>query len=97
MLRPTAIIVNSATNFLGKISYSLYLSHPLLIYASGLTIWAASIAPLPWMVVPVVTLVTAAAAIPLAWFLFTFVEAPFIAIGRRATTKQVSQPVAVSR
>jgi peptidoglycan/LPS O-acetylase OafA/YrhL len=62
MLRPMAILVNSTTSFLGKISYSLYLSHPLLIYASGLTVWAAGFAPLPWMIVPLVTMVTAGLA-----------------------------------
>jgi peptidoglycan/LPS O-acetylase OafA/YrhL len=86
-LRPTVVLVNPVTAFMGKISYSLYLSHPLLIYASGITIWAASLAPAPSLVIPFVVSMTLAVAIPLAWLLYVIVEAPFIAIGRRLTAR----------
>ncbi len=84
-LRPTVVLVNPGTEVLGKISYSLYLSHHLLIYASGITTWAAGMAPAPWLLVPIVVSATLAVAIPLAWLLYVVVEAPFIAIGKRVS------------
>ena len=89
-LAPFWLLANPFTRFLGKISYSLYLSHPLLIYATGISVWAASLAPGPALVVPMVALVTLSAAIPLAWILYLFVEAPFIRLGRRLTSGPVT-------
>ena len=89
-LAPVRLLVNPATRFLGMISYSLYLSHPLLIYSTKVSVWAASLAPNQYLVVPVVAIVTLSCAIPISWLLYTLVEAPFIRLGRRLTTVPIS-------
>lgn len=72
---PTRALAVGPMQFLGKISYSLYLVHwPLLIVPQVLVGWRE---PLPaW-----VPLLLALAAIPIAWLLWRFVEEP----GRRGT------------
>ena len=85
-LAPVRLLVNPVTRFLGMISYSLHLSHPLLIYSTKVSVWAASLAPNQYLVVPVVAIVTLSCAIPISWLLYTLVEAPFIRLGRRLTT-----------
>jgi peptidoglycan/LPS O-acetylase OafA/YrhL len=100
-LKPMYLFVNPLTGFLGKISYSLYLSHPLLIYSTGIPLWAARWAPYPDLVAPMAILSVLVVAVPVAWLLYTFVEAPFMALGRRLTTQNtlLAQPaeVAVAR
>ncbi len=86
-LHPEALLVNRVTRFLGRISYSLYLSHPLLIYASGLPPLVAGWIGIPALTAPLVILAVATLAIPLAWLLFTIIEAPCIEMGRRITTR----------
>ena len=93
-LYPIGLLVNPLTLFLGKISYSLYLMHPLFIYGSKITPWAAALTDNPAFVVPVVAAVTLAATIPIAYLLYVLVEAPFIRLGRRMTRVSVSLPVA---
>lgn len=88
-LSPVKLLVNPITRFLGKISYSLYLSHPLLIFSTKITVWAAALAPNQYLVVPFVALATLFCAIPLAWLLYAIVEKPFIRLGRKLTKKQL--------
>ncbi|MEO5535701.1 MAG: acyltransferase family protein [Pseudolysinimonas sp.] len=74
---PAAVLAIRPAQFIGKISYSLYLVHwPLIIVPQVLFGWRE---PLPFWV----PLILAAAAIPLAWLLWRFVEEP----GRRGTWK----------
>lgn len=79
---PTALLAVRPVQFLGKISYSLYLVHwPLIIVPQVLVGWRE---PLPdW-----VPILLAVAAVPLAWLLWRFVEEP----GRRGTWRWTATP-----
>ncbi len=84
-LRPVSLLYNSATRFLGKISYSLYLTHPFLIYKTSLTRWAATLSDNPDLVVPVVCAITLAVTIPVATVIYYAVEVPFMRFARHLT------------
>ncbi len=83
-LGATVLLDNRVTRFLGKISYSLYLSHPFVIYATGIPLlvkgWLG--APTLALAVPLVTL---ALAVPVALALYHLIERPFMSLGRRLT------------
>ena len=96
-LHPSILIVNPVTKFLGKISYSLYLMHPLLIWTSGITPWAAGLTDNPYLVIPVVAVVTLIVAVPIAYVLYLLVEAPFIALARRLTALRPLGPLQSDR
>lgn len=96
VIRPTAVLVNPVTLFLGRISYSLYLAHPLVIYSTGITVWIAThIAP-EWLALALILAAVFAIAIPVAWLLYTLIEAPFIALGRRLTARPQGHPAVPS-
>ncbi len=68
---PAALLSTRPFQFLGVISYSLYLVHwPLLMFPQAATGFRAAL-PLP------VGLGLAAAAVPLAWLSYRFIEQPF--------------------
>lgn len=85
-LRPPAVISNPATQFLGKISFGVYLAHPQVIFGlSHLGVYQA-IQRVPGgsgVTFPLAVLITSVVVIPLAWALFVFVETPGIQLGRR--------------
>lgn len=96
-LRPPGVLSNPVTQFLGKISFGVYLAHPQVIFGlSHLGVYEA-IQRLPGgsgLTFPVAVLVTCAAVIPLAWGLFVFVETPGIQMGRRIARRFVPSPPA---
>jgi peptidoglycan/LPS O-acetylase OafA/YrhL len=79
---PAALLALPPMQFIGKISYSLYLVHwPLLVVPAVLWGWRD---PLPlW-----VTLILAVVAVPLAWLLWRFIEEP----GRLGTWRWTKTP-----
>lgn len=81
-LGATPLLDNRVTRFLGKISYSLYLSHPFVIFVTGIPLivkgWFD--APVLALAVPLTTLVV---AIPVALALYHLIERPFMSLGRR--------------
>jgi peptidoglycan/LPS O-acetylase OafA/YrhL len=79
---PAGLLALPPMQFIGKISYSLYLVHwPLLVVPAVLWGWRD---PLPlW-----VTLLLAVVAVPLAWLLWRFVEEP----GRLGTWRWTKTP-----
>jgi peptidoglycan/LPS O-acetylase OafA/YrhL len=84
--RPLAILSNPVTEFLGKISFGLYLGHPQLIFVLTRMGVYERIQQLPGgsgVTFPLAVLVTSAALIPVAWALYVFVERPGIELGRR--------------
>lgn len=84
--RPLALLSNPATEFLGKISFGLYLGHPQLIFVLTRMGVYERIQQLPGgsgVTFPLAVLVTSAALIPVAWALYVFVERPGIELGRR--------------
>lgn len=91
-LRPVFFLYNPFTRFLGKISYSLYLMHPFLIYNTNLTRWAATLTDNPDLVVPIVCVITLAVAIPIATVIYYAVEVPFIRLARRITKPDLRNP-----
>lgn len=96
-LGATALLDNRVTRFLGKISYSLYLSHPFVIYATGIPLvvkgWLGG--PALGLAVPLVTL---ALAVPVALALYHLIERPFMSLGRRLTpdSRNLAQPARVA-
>lgn len=84
--RPLAILSNPATEFLGKISFGLYLGHPQLIFLLTRLGVYERIQQLPGgsgVTFPLAVLVTSAVLIPVAWALYILVERPGIELGRR--------------
>jgi peptidoglycan/LPS O-acetylase OafA/YrhL len=83
-LWPVRFVVNAATVFAGKLSYSIYLAHPPIllllspafrrIYNLPITTTAQFIVSFALALVVVVSV---------AWLLFTFIEKPGINIGRK--------------
>ena len=76
------IVSNKLMLFLGQISFSLYLIHPLIIYASGVSLYIEPMAInqhykgiLSWVV-------AFATNIPLAWITFKLVERPGQKLGK---------------
>ncbi len=89
-LRPPRLMSNPITQFLGKISFGVYLAHPHVI--SGLMTLGIydRILQTPGgsgMSFPLAVLATCAVVIPLAWLLYEHVEAPGIRFGRRLVAR----------
>lgn len=99
---PPALLSNPATRFLGKISFSLYLTHPYVISALTGAGAYASINNLPGgsgVRFPVAVLVTLAVLTPLSWGLYQLIEEPGMNLGRRiarrVAARQATGPASV--
>lgn len=83
-----SILDNPISRFIGRISYSFYLIHFIVLYWVAYAFLALvpdhflSAYPLPVMVL--VAAVTIVASLPLSWVSYRYVERPFIAIGKAA-------------
>ncbi|MCF2522336.1 acyltransferase [Bradyrhizobium sp. G127] len=89
---------NASLRFLGRVSYSFYLLHPLTLMifwqmpqALGVVLQAGC--P-PWLAMLAMVLVSTAVALPLAALSYYFVEKPFIRLGRQFTAATQSREVA---
>lgn len=85
-LSPPALLSNRVTQFLGRISFGVYLGHPQVIFVlDRLGVYARirEIQGGSGVTFPLAVLVTSAVVIVLGWALFRFVESPGIALGRR--------------
>ena len=81
---PSRIFINSATLFCGRISYSIYLLHPLVIfhltpvyrrvYASGLPLSVRFL---------ICAAMTLGAVLSLAWATYRWIELPGMRLGKR--------------
>jgi peptidoglycan/LPS O-acetylase OafA/YrhL len=71
--------------FLGKISYSLYLYHPLALPVIGFGFVYRLLPHYDLLTVPILALLTICATIPMAWLSFIFIEAPMIKLGNTMT------------
>jgi peptidoglycan/LPS O-acetylase OafA/YrhL len=91
---------SALTRFLGRISYSFYLTHYLILYLTTLLVqqWTGLDAvkrwPLPIMALTAV--ISVAIAAPLAWVLFRVIEKPFTLLGRRIVSDSPSRAPATS-
>jgi peptidoglycan/LPS O-acetylase OafA/YrhL len=72
--------------WLGRISYSLYLMHPLIVVLVA-----------HWTMRPLAFLVVVVASLLLANTTYTYVELPFQELGRRMQRRSAGRPVPVSR
>ncbi|MGH6999154.1 MAG: acyltransferase family protein [Phenylobacterium sp.] len=93
-LSPPALLSNRVTQFLGKISFGVYLGHPHVIFLLDRIGVYARIRELPGgsgVTFPLAVLATCAVVVPIAWALFRYVEAPGIALGRRLAGRLASR------
>jgi peptidoglycan/LPS O-acetylase OafA/YrhL len=80
---PIWIISNPATLFLGRISYSIYLIHPLLIFATPVAPWVAN-STLPWQLkMLAIGSIALASSILSGWVLYWSIEKPGQEFGRK--------------
>ena len=96
---PPAILSNRVTRFLGKISFSLYLTHPYVISALNSVGAYANINTLPGgsgVRFPVAVLVTLAVLTPLSWGLYRLIEEPGMDLGRRLSRRATARPEAAA-
>lgn len=80
---PMPLIVNSATGFLGRISYSFYLVH-FVVMAAEIHVIRAYLPGLfaePPLAYFLLFAVTLALATPVSWATYRFIEQPFIRLG----------------
>lgn len=84
LANPVSVLVNRVTVFLGKISYSLYLIHPVLVVL--VTPVYKRIYRLPWplsLKFSACFLITLLALVPISYCSFRLIEAPGISLGKR--------------
>ena len=78
------LVDNSATRFLGKISYSVYLWHAPVVWFMSPAYQRITALPLPASLRFLLCLaVTLCIVVPVAWATYRFVELPGIALGKR--------------
>jgi peptidoglycan/LPS O-acetylase OafA/YrhL len=83
-LNPVRLVVNRVTAFLGTIGFSLYLNHPLLVYAlirpyRRIGAWFTN----PSVSFLVCILLTLAILVPMSALTYRFIEQPGIRLGKR--------------
>ncbi|MDA5337632.1 acyltransferase [Stenotrophomonas maltophilia] len=93
-LFPWKLVVNRFTSFLGKVSYSVYLLHPTIVYLlipvyrrvheqqSDLTVAFIACAGLTFVIL-----------LPLAWLSYRLIELPGIRLGRRLENRWLPKRV----
>ena len=97
--RPARLFSNPVTEFLGRISFGLYLGHPQVIFVlSRLGVYERifQIQGGSGITFPLAVLATSAALIPLAWLLYVMVERPGIELGRRWARRLRRAPLAAT-
>lgn len=81
---PLSLVVNRVTTYLGQVSYSLYLAHPIVV-AVLMPVFRRIQASVPQadLAYPLCALVTLAVAVPLAHLGYRLIEVPGIRAGHR--------------
>lgn len=83
-LFPNGLVVNRITRFYGKISYSFYLVHPLLLESMTPAYWRIIHSPLPIMVSIGLCLVLSVLVVtPVAMLTYRFIESPGMGYGKK--------------
>ena len=78
--------------FLGKISYSLYLYHPLALPVIAFGLVYRLLPNNDLLIIPTLALLTLCGTIPIAWGSFVAIEAPSIRVGSQITKILVRTP-----
>jgi peptidoglycan/LPS O-acetylase OafA/YrhL len=96
-LYPTWLIVNRATCYLGKVSYSLYLNHPTIVFAL-IPVYRRIYALAPDTSIAFVTsyALTLAVLIPSSALTYSLIEEPGIRLGKRLYRwweRQANRPI----
>jgi peptidoglycan/LPS O-acetylase OafA/YrhL len=87
-LSPRRIVVNAATRFLGKISYSLYLIHPTVVFLlTPVYQWLYGLSPFVTVGFAGSVLVTFSIIVPVSYLTYTWIEKPGIRWGKEITLK----------
>jgi peptidoglycan/LPS O-acetylase OafA/YrhL len=80
----TGLLERPAVLMLGRLSYSVYLSHMLILCLAMLVLERAEASRMgQWPYFALLLLITLAGTIPLSWGLHRFIEVPCIAMGKR--------------
>lgn len=87
-LNPIFLLVNRVTEYLGRISYSIYLIHPLVIWGlSRIYPRIVETSSRPTVTYFLCALLTFAVLIPLAELSYRIVEAPGVRLGKRVSRR----------
>jgi peptidoglycan/LPS O-acetylase OafA/YrhL len=82
-LSPWRLVVNRATRYLGKISYSLYLNHPtVVLILTPAYRWLYGHTPYATVSLLASVVLTFAVTVPLSILTYRLIEAPGIALGK---------------
>lgn len=96
----TVLRDNAVLRFLGRVSYSFYLLHPLTLmicWQMEKELGAALQAGCPpWLALLIMLVVSSAAVLPLAALSYRFVEKPFIRLGHRLTASMRAREAALA-
>ncbi len=84
---PNAIVSNRVTNFLGKISFSLYLLHPLVLLISPIAKFIYSIQLPIWASFLLNSVTSIAIVVPFAWLTYRYIEYPCNEFAKYMTTR----------
>jgi peptidoglycan/LPS O-acetylase OafA/YrhL len=83
-MAPWRALVNGATRFLGKVSYSIYLNHPTCVYLLiPVYRWIYARSPSLTLSFLACVAVTFAVLLPLSWLTYRFIEEPGIEWGKK--------------
>jgi len=86
-MAPWRMIVNRATRFLGKTSYSIYLTHTTAIYLMiPLLRWYYAHLPSLTLAFLACFFSVLAVVLPISWLTYRFIEEPGIRLGKRVAT-----------
>jgi peptidoglycan/LPS O-acetylase OafA/YrhL len=96
-LWPWRVVVNRITMFLGKVSYSLYLIHPTVVFALTPAYRRIySVVPRASLALFVCFALTLLVASSLSYLSYLFVEEPFIRLGRKIYARYKDRRAAVT-
>lgn len=92
LLNPVSIIVNPLTAFLGKLSYSIYLLHPTIVYfMAPIYFWIYRVVPDYFVAFCACYLLTMGVVSTFSYFTYRFVEEPGIRLGKRLMNSMESK------
>lgn len=91
-LAPWPLIVNPVTAFLGKVSYSIYLTHTTAIFFMS-PVYQRIYAQVPSLTLAflISLLLTLSVVLPISYLTYRFIEEPGISLGRKVASRLMSR------